>query len=384
MPPVVCGEDSPPQSQPKSPLVEVVEAVPVASSSSPSAPHSAAGLGLQKDSFEFSLEAPRVDPVLPSSSGLCQPFARSVRRKGKVSLEIVVPSTASRVGPANNQWTMKNNRHNDTSNVPAATRQSGVHNNNNAATSPVITLKSGINNNNKAASPTRKSGRQSNKLARSGVKSSSPVDRGVGVKSSHDSSSSSSSASEDDAAPAETSCRHKSKRLHNSTAISVPPPVGVAQVLPSPVDSVASAEAMEEEVDVDACLTGASVIDPVAQEEFLPVVAAVAPSAAPAVVVNVSASPRSVVEDDNAASQDCPSWPISSPQSEPGTYLAHSQSLFQDGSLGSLFDDPGDVSASSTCTSSGDQAPADWLQELLGELHAESTDSDVEPALAQH
>ena len=387
VPPVVSGEDSPPQSQPKSPLVEVVEAVPVASSSSPSAPHSAAGLGLQKDSFEFSLEAPRVDPVLPSSSGLCQPFARSVRRKGKVSLEIVVPSTASRVGPASNHRTMKNNRNNDTSNVPAATRQSGVHNNNNAATSPVITRKSGINNNNKAASPTRKSGRQSNKLARSGVKSSSPVDRGVGVKSSHDSSSSSSSASEDDAAPAETSCQHKSKRLRNSTAISVPPslpPVGVAQVLPSPVDSVASAEAMEEEVDVDACLTGASVIDPVAQEEFLPVVAAVAPSAAPAVVVNVSASPRSVVEDDNAASQDCPSWPISSPQSEPGTYLAHSQSLFQDGSLGSLFDDPGDVSASSTCTSSGDQAPADRLQELLGELHAESTDSDVEPALPQH
>ncbi len=89
----------------------------------------------------------------------------------------------------------------------------------------------------------------------------------------------------------------------------------MAQVLPSPVDSVASAEAMEEEVDVDACLTGASVIDPVAPEEFLPVAAVVAPSAAPAVVVNVSASPRSVVEDDNAASQDCPSWPISSSHS---------------------------------------------------------------------
>ncbi len=156
----------------------------------------------------------------------------------------LVPSTASRVGPANTQHTMKNNnnRNNDTSNVPAATCKSGVHNNNNnAATSPVITCKSGINNNNNAASPTRKSGRQSNKLARSGVKSSSSVDRGVRVKSSHDSFSSSSSASEDDAAPAETSCRHKSKRLHTSTAISVPPgspPVSVAQVLPSPVDSV--------------------------------------------------------------------------------------------------------------------------------------------------
>ena len=331
-----------------------------------------------------------MDPVAPSSSGLCQPFARSVRRKGKVSLEIVVPSTASRVGPANNQHTMKNNnKHNNaTSNVPAATRKSGVHNtNNNAATSPVITRKSGINNNNKAASPIRKSGRKSNKLARFGVKSSSSVDRGVGVKSSHDSFSSSSSASEDDAAPAEPSCRHKSKRLRNSAAISVPPrlpPVSVAQVLPSPVDSVASAEAMEEEVDVDACLSGASVIDPVAQEEFLPVVTAVAPSAAPAVVVNVSESPRSVVDEDNAASQDCPSWPISSPQSQPGTYLATSQSLFQDSSLGSLSDDPGDVSASSTCTSSGDQTGADRLQELLGELHAESTDSDVEPALPQH
>ena len=50
-----------------------------------------------------------------------------------------------------------------------------------------------------------------------------------------------------------------------------PPPVSVAQVLPSPAGSAATAEPMEAEVD--ACLTGDSVIDPIVPEESLPVLA---------------------------------------------------------------------------------------------------------------
>jgi hypothetical protein len=137
---------------------------------------------------------------------------------------------------------------------------------------------------------------------------------------------------------------------------------------------------MEE--DVDACLAGDSVVDPV-REESVPAVAVAEPHAAPALMEEDSAPSQTVV-DDNAASQDCPSWPISSPQSELGSYLDSSLSFLQDDSLGSLFDDPGDVSASSTCTSSGDQAYADQLQELLGELPAGTRASDVEPPLPQH
>ena len=88
----------------------------------------------------------------------------------------------------------------------------------------------------------------------------------------------------------------------------------MAQVLPSPVDSVASAEAMEE--DVDACLTGASVIDPVVQEESVPVPAEAVLSAVPAVMDDAKVFPQPAVDEDNAASQDCPSWPFSSQQSE--------------------------------------------------------------------
>ncbi len=88
--------------------------------------------------------------------------------------------------------------------------------------------------------------------------------------------------------------------------------------------------------------------------------------------------------DDNAASQDCPSWPFSSPQSELGSYLDNSLAFLQDGSLGSLFEEFSDVGASSTCTSSGDQAGADRLEEFLLDLPAGTTASDVEPPLPQH
>ncbi len=159
------------------------------------------------------------------------------------------------------------------------------------------------------------------------------------------------------------------------------PPFGVAQVLPCLAASPAPAEVMEE--DVDACLAGDSVVDPVG-EESVPAVAVAEPHAAPALMDEDSAPSQAVVVDDNAASQDCPSWPFSSPQSELGSYLDGSLSFLQDDSLGSLFDDPGDVSASSTCTSSSDQARADQLQELLGELPAGTRASNVEPPLPQH
>ena len=119
-----------------------------------------------------------VDPVMPSSSDWFQPFARSVRRKGKLSLEIVVPSPAFRSGPVIKTKTMNVKPNKTVSNVPSLTN---------------------------------KSGGKSTTLARSEVKSSSPSARGVGVKSSHDSSSSS-SATEDEDSSAETSCRkHQSK-----------------------------------------------------------------------------------------------------------------------------------------------------------------------------
>ena len=138
---------------------------------------------------------------------------------------------------------------------------------------------------------------------------------------------------------------------------------------------------MEE--DVDACLTGDSVVDPVG-EESVPAVAVAEPHAAPAHMHEDSVPSQTVEVDDTAASQDCPSWPFSSPQSELGSYLDGSLSFLQDDSLGSLFDDPGDVSASSTCTSSGDQGYADQLQELVRELPAGTRASDVEPPLPQH
>ena len=96
MPPVVSGAatGSSQQSQPKSP--PVVDAGPVATSSSPSARQTEAALSLRKDSFEFSLEVPQVDPVVPSSSsGWSKQFNRSVRCKGNDSLKIVVPSLDS-------------------------------------------------------------------------------------------------------------------------------------------------------------------------------------------------------------------------------------------------------------------------------------------------
>ncbi len=98
---VGSGEDpvTLPASQPQSPLVEVVEAVPVATSS-PSASLVEAGTSLQRESFDFSLEVSPVAPVVSeSSSGWSKQFDRSVRRTGKDSLEIVVSSSAPRLGP---------------------------------------------------------------------------------------------------------------------------------------------------------------------------------------------------------------------------------------------------------------------------------------------
>ena len=172
MPPVSEDSVSPQMSQPKSPPVAVVDAGPVATSSSPGAQQSEAGLAQQKDSFEFSLEVPAAAPVIPSSSGWFKPFERSVRCEGKVSLESVVPSPASCLGPVIKRRVMNNNNNNkSTSSVPSITRKSGV---------------------------------KCSKLAQFEVKSS--LIGGVGVKSSYDSSSSSSSASEDDDVQAKTFC----------------------------------------------------------------------------------------------------------------------------------------------------------------------------------
>ena len=222
---------------------------------------------------------------------------------------------------------------------------------------------------------------KSQKQANPAAESSSKLARGVGAKLVRASSSSSSGSEDEDNIP----LRHRSKKLRKSslpsTLSSGMPPSGVAQVLPSPAAGPAPAEVMEE--DVDACLTGDSVVDPVG-EESVPAFAVAEPHAAPALMGKDSTPSQAVVVDDNAASQDCPSWPFSSPQSELGSYLDGSLSFLQDDSLGSLFADPGDVSASSTCTSSSNQARADQLQELLGELTAGTRASDVEPPLPQH
>ena len=353
-PSVVSGEDTV-SSPPASPPVVVVEAVPVATSSSPGVRQLEAVASLQQDSFEFSLEVPPADTVVPSSSsGWSQQFNRSVRCKGNDSLEIVVPSSASCLGPnnSNNNNTIKNK----------LTKSTSTHT--------------------KAGGPSNKSSKSS-KQAKPANQSLPKLARGVGAKSVRaSSSSSSSSASEDeDNIP----LRHRSKKLRKSslpsTLSSGMPPSGVAQVLPCLAASPAPAEVMEE--DVDACLAGDSVVDPVG-EESVPAVAVAEPQAAQAHMDEDGAPFQAVVVDDNAASQDCPSWPFSSPQSELGSYLDGSLSFLQDDSLGSLFDDPGDVSASSTCTFSGDQACADQLQELIGVLPAGTRVSDVEPPLPQH
>ncbi len=307
-PSVVSGEDTV-SSQPTSPPVVVVEAVPVATSSSPGVRQLEAVASLQQDSFEFSLEVPPADPVVPSSSsGWSQQFNHSVRCKGNDSLEIVVPSSASCLGPNNNNnKTIKNK----------LTKSTSTHT--------------------KAGGTSNKSSKSS-KQAKPAAQSLPKLARGVGAKSVRASSSSSSSASEDeDSIP----LRRRSKKVRK---MSLPPTFssgvsssGMAQVLPSPAASPAPVEGMEE--DVDACLAGDSVVDPVG-EESVPAVAVAEPPAAPALMDADSAPSQTVAVDDNAASQDCPSWPFSSPQSELGSYLDGSLSFLQDGSSGSLFDDP--------------------------------------------
>ncbi len=351
-PSVVSGEDTV-SSQPTLPPVVVVEAVLVATSSSPGVRQLEAVASLQQDFFEFSLEVPPADTVVPSSSsGWSQQFNRSVRCKGNDSLEIVVPSSASCLGPNNNNNKKIKNK---------LTKSTSTH------------TKAGGTSNNSS---------KSSKQAKPAAKSLPKLARGVGVKSVRASSSSSASEDEDN-----IPLRHRSKKLRKAslppTLSSGMPPSGVAQVLPGPAASPAPAEVMEE--DVDACLAGDSVVDPVG-EESVPAVAMAEPHAARALMDEDSAPSQAVVVDDNAASQDCPSWPFSSPQSELGSYLDCSLSFLHDDSLGSLFDDhdPGDVSASSTCTSSSDQARADQLQVLLGELPAGTRASDVESPLPQH
>ena len=327
-PSVVSGEDTV-SSQPTSPPVVVVEAVPVAISSSPGVRQPEAVESLQQDSFEFSLEVPPADTVVPSSSsGWSQQFNRSVRCKGNDSLEIVVPSSASCLGLNNNN--INKNKHKLTKSTSTHTKAGGTSNKSN----------------------------KSSKQAKPAAKSLSKLARGVGAKSVRASSSSSASEDEDN-----VPLRRRSKKVRKlslpPTLSSGVPPSGVAQVLPSPAASPAPAEVMEE--DVDACLAGDSVVDPVVVEESVPAVAVAEPHAAPALMDEDSAPSQAVVVDDNAASQECPSWPFSSPQSELGSYLDSSLSFLQGDSLGSLFDDPGDVSASSTCTSSSDQARADQI-----------------------
>ena len=110
----------------------------------------------------------------------------------------------------------------------------------------------------------------------------------------------------------------------------------MAQVLPSPAVSSTPAEIMEE--DVDACLTGNSVIDPVVVEESVPALAVAEPHAAPALMEDDGAPPQSVVGDDNAASQDCPSLPFSSQQSEESLDLFSALESIQDDLLTLLQD----------------------------------------------
>ena len=351
-PSVVSGEGTV-SSQPTSPPVVVVEAVPVATSSSPGVRQPEAVASLQQDSFEFSLEVPPADTVVPSSSsGWSQQFHRSVRCKGNDSLEIVVPSSASCLGPNNNT----NNKHTNklTKSTSPHTKAGGTSNKSNT----------------------------SSKQAKPAAKSLSKLARGVGAKSVRASSSSSSASEDEDNIP----LRRRSKKLRKMslppTLSSGVPPSGVAQVLPSPAVTPAPAEVMEE--DIDACLAGDSVVDPVVVQESVPAVAVAEPHAAPALMDEASVPTQAVVVDDNASSQDCPSWPFSSPQSELGSYLDNSLAFLQDGFLGSLFEEFSDVGASSTCTSSGDQAGADRLEEFLLDLPAGTTASDVEPPLPQH
>ncbi len=133
---------------------------------------------------------------------------------------------------------------------------------------------------------------------------------------------------------------------------------------------------MEDEVD--DCLTGASIVDPVVLEESVPGIAMVDLSAAAALMDVANASPQSVGEDDNAASQDCPSLPFSTQQSEASFDLFDSLAAIHVDSMASLLDETGDVGESSTCTSFSDQLRADQLQELLSELPSGSLDCNGE------
>ncbi len=277
--PVGSGQDpvTLPASQPQSPLVEVVEAVPVATSS-PSASQVEAGTSLQRESFDFSLEFSPDAPVLSESSSVwSKQFDRSVRHTGKDSLEIVVSSSAPRLGPKS---------HPKLINKPTTKSNGGPNNK-----SPTLKVKVGPksetklinkpeNKLTKSTSTHTKAGGTSNnssKQAKPAAKSSSKLARWGGAKSVRASSSSSSASEDEDNIP----LRHHSKKLRKMslppTLPSGMPPFAVAQVLPSPTASPAPAEVMEE--DVDACLAGDSVVDPVG-EESVPAVVVAEPHAA--------------------------------------------------------------------------------------------------------
>ncbi len=199
--------------------------------SSPSALQVEPGMSLQRESFDFSLEVPPAAPVVSeSSSGLSKKFDRSVRRTGKGSLEIVVSSSAPRLGPKD---------HNKLINKPTNKSNGGPNNK-----SPIIKVKVGPKNNklinkpdnklNKINKPTKtkSGGKHQRRLAQP----SSKVARECGLKSLWDDNS---SASDDEAASPKTSCRkHRSKRLCKSAVTAAPPGcssiIGEAQVLPSP------------------------------------------------------------------------------------------------------------------------------------------------------
>ncbi len=120
MTPVGSGEDPVTLPVPQSPLVEVVEALPVATSLPGASP---------SESFDFSLEvSPAAFVVYPSTLGCSKLFYCSVRCKGKVSLEIIVSSSTSPLGRKNkpkNKVTKTSSNNNLTTPTSNQTESSG-------------------------------------------------------------------------------------------------------------------------------------------------------------------------------------------------------------------------------------------------------------------
>ena len=148
---------------------------------------------------------------------------------------------------------------------------------------------------------------------------------------------------------------------------------------PSPPTPTATLEAME--ADVDKCLSGDTVVDPIVAHESAPALASTEPAGSPEHMDDAPVPPQPDVEDDdNAASQDPPAVDILSQQSESSLDLFEALAAIHEDSLSRLRDDVSEVGASSTCTTFSDQLCADQLEELLiGELPTSGTsDSDGE------